>query len=91
MVDWVENVETGFKKLASNKNALFDAHGDQIGRLKVLIKLVQGELTAPERQKIMCMITMDAHSRDIIENLANAKVNSVDDFQWQSQLKCYYD
>ena len=53
--------------------------------------MVQGELTAGMRQKIMCMITMDAHSRDIIEKLRDQGVTSVDDFQWQSQLKCYWD
>jgi len=28
--------------------------------------MVQGKLEKPVRQKIMCLITMDAHSRDII-------------------------
>jgi hypothetical protein len=31
--------------------------------------MVQGDLTKPVRQKIMAMITMDAHSRDIIDKL----------------------
>ena len=43
------------------------------------------------RQKIMCMITMDAHSRDIIEKLRDEKVESKEEFQWQSQLKAYWD
>ena len=39
----------------------------------------------------MCLITMDAHSRDIIEKLINEGVTEVDEFQWQSQLKVYWD
>ena len=31
--------------------------------------MAQGDLSKPMRQKIMCMITMDAHSRDIIDLL----------------------
>jgi len=31
--------------------------------------LAQGDLTKPMRQKVMCLITMDAHSRDIIMQL----------------------
>ena len=31
--------------------------------------MVQGKLDKPVRQKVMCLITMDAHSRDILENL----------------------
>lgn len=42
---------------------------DQIQSLTDLIKMVQGDLDRPVRQKIMCMITMDAHSRDIIDKL----------------------
>jgi dynein heavy chain len=39
----------------------------------------------------MCMITMDAHSRDIIDELKVAKVTRLDDFMWQKQLKGTYD
>lgn len=53
--------------------------------------MVQGDLTPGMRQKIMCMITMDAHSRDIIEQLRDQGVKKPDEFQWQSQLKCYWD
>ena len=55
----------------------------QLDDLKGLIMMVQGDLTKPVRTKIMCMITMDAHSRDIIEGLYNAGVSRIDDFQWQ--------
>jgi dynein heavy chain len=44
--------------------------------------MVKGDLTKPIRQKIMCMITMDAHSRDIIDELDQGKVTRIDDFQW---------
>ena len=52
--------------------------------------MVQGELTKEERQKIMCLITLDTHSRDIIEKLDNENVKKSDAFQWQSQLKFYW-
>jgi dynein heavy chain len=44
--------------------------------------MVQGDLDKPMRQKIMCLITIDAHSRDIIEKLVVEKCTSSDDFQW---------
>lgn len=56
-----------------------------------LILMVQGDLTKGMRQKIMCMITMDAHSRDIILKLHDEKVANADEFQWQSQLKAYWE
>lgn len=42
--------------------------------------MVQGDLSVGMRQKIMCMITMDAHSRDIIERLHDQNVTSADEF-----------
>lgn len=64
---------------------------DQIVSLTDLIKMVQGDLDKPMRQKIMCLITMDAHSRDIIDKLIQENVTSADEFQWQAQLKSYFD
>lgn len=53
--------------------------------------MVQGDLDKPVRQKIMCMITMDAHSRDILKELVDVGVTQADEFQWQRQLKGMYD
>jgi dynein heavy chain len=52
---------------------------------------VQTDIAKPLRQKVMCMITLDAHSRDIIEKLIVEGVTQTDEFQWQSQLKSYFD
>jgi len=42
--------------------------------LTELIKMVQGSLDRSLRTKVMCLITMDAHSRDIIDKLIVEKV-----------------
>jgi dynein heavy chain len=44
--------------------------------------MVQGPLEKAVRQKIMCLITMDAHSRDIIQKLVDEDVKKSDEFQW---------
>ncbi len=66
---WVYNVETAFKALKTNPKSMEKALVDQIQSLTDLIKMVQGDLDKSARQKIMCMITTDAHSRDIIDKL----------------------
>jgi len=71
MLTWVSNVETGLSALRGNPNSMKKAYDDQVVSLTDLIKMVQGPLEKPLRQKIMCLITMDAHSRDIIELLIN--------------------
>jgi len=61
-------VEECFRKISdgSNVNALKDAYKTSVELLTGLIKMVQGELTREDRQKIMCLITLDTHTRDII-------------------------
>ncbi len=91
MTNWSRNVEAAFASLKTNPKAMQGAFDDQVAGLSELIKLVQGDLEKPMRQKIMCLITIDAHSRDIIEKLEIEKSQSSDDFQWQAQLKVYFD
>lgn len=59
--------------------------------LQKLIKMVQGDLDRALRQKIMCMITLDTHSRDVMLRLIDENVRKNDEFQWQSQLKFVWD
>lgn len=58
-------------------------------QLEDLIKLVQGKLDKPTRTKIMCMITLDTHGRDIALQLHDEKCFTQDGFQWQAQIKAY--
>ena len=60
-------------------------------RLSALIQLVLGELTASDRTKIISLITMDVHSRDVLENLVAQKVEGPLAFSWQQQLRFYAD
>jgi dynein heavy chain len=77
LVNWVKTVEGAFE--SNSMSACFDL---QVNLLTELIKMVQGELTPGMRMKIMCMITMDAHSRDIIAKLRDENVSNADEFQW---------
>jgi dynein heavy chain len=82
LCSWVINCEGAFGQAAVDPDAVKKAWSAQIDALKGLIMMVQGKLDKPMRQKIMCLITMDAHSRDILQNLTNLKVCRVDDFNW---------
>jgi dynein heavy chain len=84
LCSWVINCEKAFEELGSNKNALKTCYTNQVGALKELVMMVQGDLEKRVRQKIMCLITMDAHSRDIIQKLVDEDVKKADEFQWQT-------
>ena len=60
-------------------------------RLSALIQLVLGELSAADRTKIISLITMDVHSRDVIDRLIQQKVEGPAAFAWQQQLRFQWD
>lgn len=91
LMDWVIKTEQAFDNLPSNSKALKENHLFVVGQLNNLIMLVQGELPKPTRVKVMNLITMDTHSRDILDKLVNEGVTLPGEFQWQSQLKAYYN
>jgi len=66
---WVIDIEKVFGQLATDKDAMNKAYQNQIKILEGLIHMVQGDLSKGARQKIMCLITMDAHGRDVINTL----------------------
>jgi len=92
MITWVRLVEAGFDAYQNgDKQAIINSKDRMTTLLLDLIRLTQTDLDKPSRQKIMCMITLDAHNRDIQEKLVNEKVYNKDAFQWQAQLKATWD
>ena len=61
------------------------------GRLSSLIQLVLGELSGADRTKIISLITMDVHSRDVVDRLVAQKVEGPNSFAWQQQLRFSWD
>eukprot|EP00804_Cyclotella_cryptica_P025500 CCRYP_012000-RA/>CCRYP_012000-RA protein AED:0.01 eAED:0.01 QI:1390/1/1/1/1/1/4/5322/2834 len=56
-------------------------------RLSALIQLVLGELSIEDRTKIISLITMDVHSRDVVDRLVTQKTEGPHAFAWQQQLR----
>uniref|UniRef100_A0A452TJF6 Dynein axonemal heavy chain 6 n=1 Tax=Ursus maritimus TaxID=29073 RepID=A0A452TJF6_URSMA len=60
-------------------------------RLNALAVIVRGSLPKLHRNIITALITIDVHARDIVTELVQAKVEEVDSFDWQRQLRYYWD
>jgi len=81
--NWVIGCQAAFVKIQKgDKDGMKKMWEHQLDDLKALIMMVQGDLTKPVRCKIMCLITMDAHSRDICHQMHEGGVSKIDDFQW---------
>jgi dynein heavy chain len=90
-IQYCQEVEMCFDKITKgNASAIEDYNSTQILQLNDLIKLTQTDLSKADRTRVMVMITMDSHSRDVIQTLVREKVTESGCFQWQSQLKQTY-
>nr|KAF6307771.1 dynein axonemal heavy chain 6 [Myotis myotis] len=60
-------------------------------RLTDLAALVRGHLSKIHRNIVTALITIDVHARDIVTDLVQAQVEEVESFDWQRQLRYYWD
>nr|XP_014352841.1 PREDICTED: dynein heavy chain 6, axonemal-like [Latimeria chalumnae] len=60
-------------------------------RLNSLAGLVRGYLPPLHRNIITALITVDVHARDIVSDLVKEKVDTNENFEWQRQLRYYWD
>ncbi|GCC25591.1 hypothetical protein chiPu_0004002 [Chiloscyllium punctatum] len=60
-------------------------------RLNALAGLVRGKLLTLHRSIVTALITVDVHARDIVTELVKEKVDTVNNFEWQRQLRYYWD
>jgi hypothetical protein len=51
---------------------------------------VKGSQYPALRAKIVSLITMDVHNRDVVAELIKSRSAGPGDFKWQSQLRCYF-
>ena len=52
---------------------------------------IRSNLTKIQRLKIVAIVTVEVHARDIIEKLIKTGCNDITAFEWLSQLRLYWD
>ena len=89
---WCSEVEAAFDKLSEGDASAMKKYSEQqVSQITDLIACTKRNLEKPQRQKIMNMITIDAHSRDMVIGLIDNGETSKDCFKWMSQLRTYWD
>ncbi|XP_074253754.1 dynein axonemal heavy chain 6 isoform X4 [Saimiri boliviensis] len=71
--------------------ALEDFENVNFERLNALATIVRGSLPKLHRNILTALITIDVHARDIVTELIQSKVETVESFDWQRQLRYYWD
>jgi len=83
-VVWTEEVNRAFDDLEGGADSAMKEYLKLIeNRIEALIRKVRDEpLTAEERTKTITIITIDVHSRDVVQKFVNMKLTDKDAFAW---------
>jgi dynein heavy chain len=88
---WTEETETALEDLSGGQEDAVKRYLQLCdARLQELIKLVLGKLKSGDRVKIITIITLDVHARDVVQRLIDEKVEGLEAFLWQQQLRFYW-
>lgn len=88
MIEWTSSVEAALKVAETNPQAIKKVRNNYKKKVDVLIECVEKPgLQAVDRSKIVTLIIIEEHNREVIERLHNEKVNNMFHFNWVSQLR----
>jgi len=89
---WTWRVEDVFRKVKEgNKYAMKQESTKQTKDLTDLIDIIRTELNSLDRKKINTLIIVDVHARDIVDRFVRDSILDAREFEWESQLRFYWD
>jgi dynein heavy chain len=88
---WTEETSRAFDDMeGGSETAMKDYKRVCDDRINKLIGQVQIDLSRDLRAKVITIITIDVHARDMVEKYVQLKLTDQSVFQWQSQLRFYW-
>ena len=80
---WTEGVTRAFDELeGGSEGAMKDYFATIILGIKYLIERVRQDLSSELRIKIITIITIDVHSRDVVDNFCFKRIQDSQSFAW---------
>jgi dynein heavy chain len=91
---WTADVEKALTETeAGNKQAMRGARKTQARALSKFADMlkIRPPISKIDRNKVMGLLIIEVHSRDVLEKLVKSGISSAGDFDWLQQLRCYWD
>ena len=90
-VHWTEESESALEEFEGGQEDAVRKYLDVcVSRLEALIRQVLTPLQKSDRVKIISLITIDVHNRDVVQRLVDERTPSPVEFLWQQQLRYYW-
>uniref|UniRef100_A0A8C3KJ13 Dynein axonemal heavy chain 3 n=1 Tax=Calidris pygmaea TaxID=425635 RepID=A0A8C3KJ13_9CHAR len=83
---WTEEVSEAIRK--GTLPDFLEKSNLQIGDI---VELVRGKLSSGARLTLGALTVIDVHARDVVAKLVEDKITDLNDFQWISQLRYYWE
>uniref|UniRef100_F6YZ23 Dynein axonemal heavy chain 2 n=1 Tax=Monodelphis domestica TaxID=13616 RepID=F6YZ23_MONDO len=92
-IQWTTDVTKSLQvaKERSDKKVLKVMRKKQVSVLNKYSEAIRGNLTKILRLKIVALVTIEIHARDVIEKLYKSGLMDVNAFEWLSQLRFYWE
>ena len=88
---WTSECEKALADPETAKAGVRQLKKKWVSYLNKLTGLTRSRLAKVERSKVVSLITIEVHARDVIEKLGKVGCSSPQDFEWVSQLRFYWD
>ncbi|XP_021360073.1 dynein heavy chain 2, axonemal-like isoform X4 [Mizuhopecten yessoensis] len=92
-MQWTTDVERALKltRDRGDKKALKTMKRKQVAMLNKFSEAIRGNLSKMQRMKVVALVTIEVHARDIIEKLIKTNTSDENAFEWLSQLRLYWE
>jgi dynein heavy chain len=89
---WTWQVEDVFHKIKSGNKLAMKKFSKSLGdELEQLVVSVRSDLSSNDRKKVNTQIIVDVHARDIVDRFVRDSIMDENEFEWESQLRFYWD
>ncbi|KAJ3091388.1 Dynein heavy chain 10, axonemal [Quaeritorhiza haematococci] len=89
---WTWEVEDVFHRIKAGNKLAMKKYAKTLGdQLDELVIEVRSDLTPNDRKKINTQIVIDVHARDIVDRFVRDSIMDESEFEWESQLRFYWD
>ena len=93
LIQWTSDCTKALQQVKERgeKRPLKSLKKKQVSLLEKYSEMVRGRLDKMQRAKIVALITIEVHARDVIERMAKGNCTDVNTFEWLLQLRFYWD